>query len=106
GDLGRDEQAMEQLEEAARFAVGEDGSAHGDVDLIRIALPDHERPNAISEADVRAVRELALLLERTSRMEALRNLLADADELEIPRDKLAYPAAAVALRDGDAGEAE
>ena len=36
----------------------------------------------------------------------LRNLLADADKLDIPRDKLAYPAAAIALRDGDAGEAE
>ena len=52
------------------------------------------------------MRELALLLERTSRIDALRNLLGDAEKLNIPPERFAYPAAAVALKDGDAAEAK
>lgn len=105
-DLGRSEDAIEQLEKAARFAVGDSGSDKGHVDLIRIALPVHDPSAPISEEEARAVRELALLLERTSRMEALRNLLIDAKKLGIPHERLGYPAAAVALRDGNGIEAK
>jgi|tagenome__1003787_1003787.scaffolds.fasta_scaffold20981477_3 tetratricopeptide (TPR) repeat protein len=105
-DLGRNEDAVEQLNKAAHFAVGESGSAIGDVDLIRIALPHRDSSAPISKQEAQSVRELALLLERTSRMDALRNLLLDAEELGIPRDRLGYPAAAVALRDGNGPEAK
>jgi tetratricopeptide (TPR) repeat protein len=105
-DLGRHEDSMAELDQAARHAVGDDASGEGDRGLIRIALgARHDTSGPIAEADVRAVRELALLLERTNRMDALRTLLDDAEAAGISREDLAYPAAAIALRDGDAAEA-
>jgi tetratricopeptide (TPR) repeat protein len=104
-DLGRNKDRIEQLDKASRYAVGDASSANADTGLIRIALPDHDPSTPVSEEGIKAVRELALLLERTSRIEALRNLLADAEKLDIPRERLAYPAAAAALKDGDAAEA-
>ncbi len=106
-DLGRHEESMAELDKAARLAVGEKASSHENVPLIRIALPDRQdssRPIAPSE--MRSLRELALLLERTNRVEALRILLADAEKLGIAREELGYPAAAIALRDGDGAEAK
>jgi tetratricopeptide (TPR) repeat protein len=105
-DLGRNEEAMEQFEKAARSAVGASGSAQGDEDLIRIALPDRNASDELSDSEIRDVRELALLLERTSRTAALRNLLIDAAKLKIPVERLAYPMAAIAQRDGDSAEAK
>ena len=41
-DLGRNKERIEQLDKAARHAVGDAGSAKSNTDLIRIALPDHD----------------------------------------------------------------
>lgn len=105
-DLGHNEDAMAQLDMAARIAVGDEGAGERDTNLIQIALPTHEVGAPIGEAEVQAVRELALLLERTNRMEALRNLLDDVEKLDLPRERLGYPAAAISLRDGNAAEAK
>jgi tetratricopeptide (TPR) repeat protein len=105
-DLGRHEDSMAQLDRAARSAVGDAASGESDRGLIRIAIGGRSGDGPISTAELRAVRELALLLERTNRMDALRNLLDDAEEAGIPREELGYPAAAVALRDGDGVEAK
>jgi len=105
-DLGRHEESMAELDKAARLAVGEGASGDDSVTLIRIALPDRKGPlQPASTAEMRALRELALLLERTNRMDALRTLLDDAEGLGIIREELGYPAAAIALRDGDGTEA-
>jgi hypothetical protein len=102
-DLGRHEESMAELDKAARAAIG---SASADVPLIRIALPDRNDSAApASEDELRSVRELALLLERTNRLDALKVLLDDGEALGVPRERLGYPAAAIALRDGDAAEA-
>lgn len=102
-ELGRDEDSMRQLEKAARDII----DPEGDTGLIAIALgPDDEPGREPSEMRLRGVRELALLLERTNRMDALRNLIRDSASRNIPAERLAYPAAALALRDGDAAEAK
>jgi tetratricopeptide (TPR) repeat protein len=100
-DLGRNEEAMDQFDRAAGSAVGPDSSRR----LIEVALggPVGEAP--IEEAQIGSVRELAMLLERTSRIDALRELLDDALRLGIPPERLAYPLASIALRDGDAKRA-
>jgi len=104
-DLGRHEESMAELDKAARLAVGDEASG-SDGQLIRIALPDQTSASEpLSAQDVRALRELASLLERTNRMDSLRNLLSDAERLGIGRDSIGYPAAAIALRDGDPVEA-
>ena len=106
-DLGRPEESMAELDKAARLAVGDGATGQGSSDLIRIALPDRTAQSGPPSADeMRALRELALLLERTNRMDALRTLLNDAERLGIAREQLGYPAAAIALRDGDAAEAK
>jgi hypothetical protein len=97
---------MAQLEKAAQIAVGEGVSGQDSTGLIRIALGDpKDSSEPFSTAERRALRELALLLERTNRMDALRNLLCEADERGIAREELGYPAAAVALREGNGSEA-
>ena len=58
-----------------------------------------------AKPDLETVKRLALLLERTNRMDALRNLLAEAGAAGISREQLAAAAAAVALRDGEPAEA-
>jgi tetratricopeptide (TPR) repeat protein len=105
-DLGLNKERIEQLDKAAKHAVGDASRANSNTDLIRIALPDHDPSESVTDEGVKAVRELALLLERTSRIEALRNLLIDAEKLGIPRERLGYPAAAAALKDGDPLEAK
>jgi tetratricopeptide (TPR) repeat protein len=106
-DLGRHEDSMAQLDKAAQIAVSADASGQGIAGLIRIALGQRDAGSEpISTAELRSLRELALLLERTNRMDALRELLEDAEELGVPREELGYPAAAVALRDGDGAEAK
>lgn len=94
-NLGREEDSMAELDKAARQAEG-DGATGSHRGLIRIAMLDGDVP------DVTAVRELASLLERTSRMDALRTLLDEAEALGVGREEVGYPAAAIALRDGDA----
>lgn len=106
-DLGRQEESIAELEEAARLATGGSASGQENADLIRIALPNRDDPTApFTTEEQRALRELALLLERTNRLDALRALLDDAERLGISREQLGMPAAAVALREGDAAEAK
>lgn len=106
-DLGRHEESMTELDKAARLAVGEGISSIANVSLIRVALPDRTDPSQpISTAELKSLRELALLLERTNWLDALRTLLADAEDLGVHREQLGYPAAAIALRDGDGAEAK
>jgi tetratricopeptide (TPR) repeat protein len=96
-DLGRHDESIEQLEKAAR-AVG----ASADEGLIRVAI----QPGApVGDSEIAAVRELALLLERTNRLEALRNLVEDAERFGISPERLGYPMALLALRDGDSARA-
>lgn len=107
-DLGRTEDSMAQFEEAARVTVGGGDAAKDNVALIAVALDGRTdlRPEDISKADVDSVRELALLLDRTNRVEALRNLLAEAEALGIAREQLGYAAAVMALRDGNPADAK
>jgi tetratricopeptide (TPR) repeat protein len=101
-DVGRHQDSMEQLDHAARLAVGGSASGQGDRELIKIALPNRtSASDPLTPEEFRALQELALLLERTSRMDALRTLLDDAEALGIPRTQLGHPAAAIALREGD-----
>ena len=93
-DLGRSPELIAELEAAAELTVGEAVAARRDEGLVRIALA---APGSGSEN----LRELALLLERTNRSAALRNLISDAEESGIAREQLGYVAAAMALRDGD-----
>ena len=97
-NLGRHDEADAQLNQAARLATGTDwsGDAEG---LLAIAA-------ASEEIDVDLLREIGGLIERLSRMDLLRQLLDGAQARGIERERLGYPAAAVALREGDAAEAK
>lgn len=97
-DLGRYEDSGQQLEAAARAA-----GVSTDEGLIRLVLRQPRAPIGYSE--IAAVRELALLLERTNRVDSLRNLIDDAQRWGIPAEGLALPIALLALRDGDAARA-
>jgi tetratricopeptide (TPR) repeat protein len=98
-DFGRDEESVRQLDEAVRRSTGR---------------PFEETMDGLIEAarapggglDLALLGELAQLLERTNRMELLGKLLADAEAAGVKREQLAYPAAALALRDGDAEAAK
>ena len=102
-DLGRQDESDRQLEKAAELATGAarfDASGEG---LIEIASAhDSGQPRV----DPRVLKELAYLLERTNRSDALRTLLKDAERRGVRREEVGYPAAAVALRDGDPNEAK
>lgn len=104
-DLGRDSESIAQLDKAARLSLGK--PAGDDDRIIAIALgPDDAGSGPLSEQQSQAVRELALLLERTNRTEELRSLLQDAEARAVPETAVAFPAAALALRDGQATEAK
>jgi tetratricopeptide (TPR) repeat protein len=104
-DLGRYDESLQEFDRAARLAAGSSRQPD-DVPMIRIALPDRSDPSQpVSADDVQALRELALLLERTNRMDELHGLLRDAESLGIARDQVGYPAAAIALRSGDPQQA-
>lgn len=105
-DLGRNEEAVHQLGKAAETAVGSTISVAGGKGLIRIAVGDRTDLCGIGSVEVASIRELAMLLERTNQTAALRALLADAASLGVSQDELAYPAASLALRDGNAIEAK
>ena len=105
-DLGRNEEAVEQLGEAAKAVVGSNVSIEGGEGLIRIAIGDQNDPDSIGPPQLRAIRELAMLLERTNETDGLRALLADAERLGVAECELAYAAASVALRNGNAAEAK
>ncbi|HZC37329.1 MAG TPA: tetratricopeptide repeat protein, partial [Sphingomicrobium sp.] len=104
-DLGRPEDSMDQFEQAARLTIGASAAEDGRA-LIRVALPERRPGDQPGETDVESVRELALLLERTNRIDALRDLLGQAETFGVSREQLGYPAAAIALRDGQPAEAK
>lgn len=102
-DLGRDSESLAQLDKAARLSLGNGAADHP---FIAIALgPDDPGSGPLSDGQSKAVRELALLLERTNRTEELKSLLDDAQARDVPEKRVAYPAAALALRDGKVADA-
>jgi len=106
-DLAREDDAMQQLDKAARLSLGEPAFAKGNSNVLAIALgPRRRGAGELLDEEVQGVRNLALLLERSNRLEALRGLLEDAGKLGIAESELAYPAAAIAQRDGKAAEAK
>ena len=98
-DLGRDDEAMVQFNHVVESATGHafDETGEGLVQAATLAG---------GEIDVPLLLEIARLMERTNRIDALRKLLDDAEAVGIGRERLAYPAAALALRDGDAAGAK
>ncbi|HJU77587.1 MAG TPA: sulfotransferase [Sphingomicrobium sp.] len=104
-DLGREQESFAQFDEAARRSISGAHATGDGTALIDIVLgPDEGK--AVSDEQVEAVRELALLLERTNRMDELSRLLDEAEQRCIVRERLGYPAAAVALRAGQSDEAQ
>lgn len=103
-DLGRQQESDAQLARAAELATGTAGfdisGGEGLIEIVSAGAPGERR------VDQPALRELAYLLERTNRTDALRTLLDDAETRGVLREDIGYPAAAVALRDGDPNEAE
>jgi tetratricopeptide (TPR) repeat protein len=97
-DLGRNEECLAELDAALLHSTGRTFGGDGGR-LLEIAL-------ASGEVDVPLLRELAHLLERISALHALRSLLDEAEARGVARDQLGYPAAAIALKDGDAKEAK
>jgi len=97
-NLGRNQEADGQLAKASRVATGKDwtGDWQG---LLDIAASK-------GSIDVDLLREIGMTLERMSRMEMLHDLFAAAEAQGVERERLGYPAAAVALRNGDAAEAK
>jgi Flp pilus assembly protein TadD len=98
-NLGRNAEADAQVNEAFRIVSGKDwaGDWQGLLDIATTRS---------GEIDIELLREIGALLERTSRMELLSELFDAAEAKGIDRDRLGYPAAAVALRTGNAGEAK
>jgi hypothetical protein len=89
-DLDRYDQATAHLEQATRLLT------HPAMLLARAAVGER----------IEAVRELALLLERTNRIAGLRKLLDNVEALGISREQIGLPSAAIALEDGRAEEAK
>jgi tetratricopeptide (TPR) repeat protein len=98
-DLGRQDESDAQLDKAARIA-GAPGFEETADTLLAIAKkpPNHE-------LDITMLRELAQLLERSNRTEALQVLLAAAEHEGVEREQLGYAAAAAAFREGHTEEA-
>jgi len=102
-DLGRQDESDAQLTKAAELATGIaefDVSGDGMIEIASAGAPGERA------VDKPALRELAFLLERTNRTDALRTLLTDAEARGVQREDIGYPAAAMALRDGDPNEAK
>lgn len=93
-DLGREEESVEQLNVVLEAATGHPFNESGD-GLVAAA--------SVGGGPIRVplLREIGRLMERTNRIPALRRLLEDAEAVGVTREQLAYPAAALALRDGD-----
>jgi tetratricopeptide (TPR) repeat protein len=88
---GLNQESISQLDEAARLATGGAQASGQALDDLALSSPE-------------AMLEVALLLERTSRMDALRELIDKADKAGLEAE-LGYVRAALALREGRAAEA-
>jgi tetratricopeptide (TPR) repeat protein len=97
-NAGRNDESAAQLDLLAEAATGRpfDDSGEG---LIAVASVD----GAVREY---LVLDLARLLERTNRMDALARLLDDAEARGLNRGRFAYPAASAAFRNGKPEEAK
>lgn len=104
-DLGRDRESREQLEKAAALSLGASAGAGSDRPIAIALGPDDDCKSPLTEDQSKSVAELALLFERTNRIDELRALLDDAESRGMARSELAYPAAALAFRDGDLDQA-
>ncbi len=108
---GRHEASLVALDAAARLAPNRTDIAIGRgrclTALARFedAEECYRSALALSPADVTVTRDLGQVLERTSQLDALRQLLEKATEAGIARGQLAYLWAAIAFRDGRADEA-
>ena len=100
-DLGRGAESRVQLDKAAQLA-GQPAFDDSTDALIAIA----SKRNARGELDTALVRELAQLLERSNRMDALAAFLDAAEARGAKREQIGYPAAASALRHGEPQEAK
>ena len=98
-DLGRQDESDIQLDKAARIAGAPRFEETPDA-LLAIA-----RKPPGGELDVTMLRELAQLLERTNRTEALQILISAAEREGVELEQLGYAAAAAAFREGHAEEA-
>ncbi len=90
-DLGREQECRAQLDEIAMLSLGVRFDEAADRIISIAALPD-------GELDVPLLQELAQLLERTNRPEALETLIAAARQRGLRSEQLGYGAAAAALR--------
>jgi Flp pilus assembly protein TadD len=97
-DLARHDDSLAQFDEAVRLAAGDDAPGGG---LIALAIKPGE-----TAPDPESAGKVAFLLERTNRMDALRDFLEEAEARGIAREQLGYASAAVALRDKNPAEAK
>lgn len=98
-DLGRHEESVAQLNAVFMATTGRPFSEPGEGAFAVAVSPS-------GDIRVSLALEMGRLLERTNRIDGLRALLRDAEAAGITREQLGYPAAALALRDGDALEAK
>lgn len=98
-DLARDEESIAQLNAVFEAATGRPFDESGEGVFAAAVAAD-------GQVRVSLALEIGRLLERTNRIDALRKLLDDAGAAGVTREQLAYPAAALALRDGDPAEAK
>jgi len=106
-DLGQSEASTEQLLKAAQLATGTtrfNESGEGLIAIATMAANTCGRSSA-DQVNIPVLRELAQLLERTGRLDALHRLIQDAEALGINRAQIGFAAAAVALSQGNASEA-
>ena len=107
----RHEEALAALDELDRLGgeTAESALARGRCLLAMMRFDDAEtaywKAVRLSAGNADAVRELGLLLERTSRLDLLVELLDQASAAGIPDDRLAHLHAVKAFRDGDAEQA-
>jgi Flp pilus assembly protein TadD len=98
-NLGRNAEADAQVSEAARIATGSAWGGDWQTLLAVATMPS-------GQIDIETLREIGAWLERSSRLDMLGDLFAAAEAKGVQRERLGYPAAAVALRQGDPGEAK
>ena len=109
-DLGRSHDAIAELERAAALTVTKAGESPSGASYIGIAVgekwSESDRDKLLDATQLDAIRDLALLFERTNRMDALRQLVEEAERIKVGNEALGYAAAALALRDGKPEDAK
>ncbi|SMF61502.1 tetratricopeptide repeat-containing sulfotransferase family protein [Allosphingosinicella indica] len=109
--LARHDEALRALDRAATLAPAsatpllERARTLVSVQRFAEAEEAYERVLALPEPGPEAFLELAFLLERTSRLDALPGLIARGEELRLPEDAIAYLRALLLRREGKLEEA-